>query len=248
MDRDFRTGYLAVDFPTEPFASPLALLLRSVRLFFGTLPFLSVVTLAIFLPGKLLLHFVFYLTDVPTEGLLSYALMEVSDLFLGSLAVPAVLYGLVQYSRKGATPPVGEAFRWGARQWLRTLGNKIKVEVTVTLYGALLFIPGIVAMMRLMLTDVIVAIEADREFDPLARSGRLTHGHRWRIFFTLLPLMVLDLVGMYLLMDRNQGVEHSRLMFAIAESVLSVPEQLGTVAIFLIYAGLVQNSVTKLKP
>ncbi len=68
------------------------------------------------------------------------------------------------------------------------------------------------------------------------------------IFFTLLPLMLLDLVGMYLVMDRNQGVEHSRILFTIAEVILSVPEQLGTVAILLMYVGLVQNSVTKLKP
>ena len=31
--------------------------------------------------------------------------------------------------------------------------------------GALLFIPGIVAMIRLIFTDVIVAIEADRQPD-----------------------------------------------------------------------------------
>ena len=118
----------------------------------------------------------------------------------------------------------------------------------MTLWGALLFIPGIVAMIRLIFTDVVVAIEADRQPDPMQRSREVSHGHRWSIFFTLFPLMILDLVGMYFALDRNQGVEHSRLLFAIAESILSVPEQLGTIAIFLIYAGLVQNSVTKLKP
>jgi hypothetical protein len=174
--------------------------------------------------------------------------LEISDLFLGALVAPAVIYGLVQYRRKGKTPPVGESLRWGRRQWLRTLGNKIKVEVTVTLWGALLFIPGIVALVRLILTDVVIAIESDRQEDPMGRSRELVRGHGWMIFFTLLPLMLLDLVGMYLLMDRNQGVEYSRIIFAIAESVLSVPEQLGTVAILLIYLGLVQSSVKKLKP
>ena len=149
-----------------------------------------------------------------------------SDIFLGALVVPAAIYGLVQYCRTGRTAPIGEAFRWGRRQWLRTLGNKLKVEVTVTLWGALLFIPGIVAMIRLIFTDVIVAIEADRQPDPLNRSRELSHGHRWRIFFVLLPLTILDLAGMFFVLDRNQGVVNSRLLFAIAESLLAVPGQL----------------------
>ena len=248
MDRDFRTGHLEIDFPTRPFASSLALLLDSLRLFVRTFPFLAAVTLAIFLPGKLLLHFGCYLLDVPQDGILSYFLMEISDLFLGALAAPAIVYGLLQYCRKGQVAPFAESLRWGRRQWLRTLGNKLKVEVTVTLWGALLFIPGIVAMIRLIFTDTIVAIEGDRQPDPLRRSRELTHGHRWRIFSVLFPLMLLDLVGMFLILDRNQGVANSRPLFAIAESILSVPEQLGTVAILLMYLGLVQKSVTKLKP
>jgi hypothetical protein len=248
MNRDFRRGYLDVDFAAEPFASPLTVLLSAVRLFFRTLPFLAAVTLGIFVPGKLLLHLATSAMDVPPEGLLSYALMEVSDLFLGALAVPAILYGLVQYRRHGSTGSIAEALRWGRRQFLRTLGNKFKVEITVTLWGALLFIPGVVAMIRLIFTDVVVAIEADRQPDPMQRSRDLSQGHRWRIFFVLLPLMILDLGGMFLLMGHSSSSEYSRTLFAVTETILSVPEQLGTVAIFLMYTGLVQKSVTKLKP
>ena len=248
MDRDFRNGFLELNVDSPRFESPLAVLAASLRLFFAAFPFLAVTTLAVFLPGKLAIHFACYLLNVPPDGILSYLALEIGDLFLGALVAPAVVYGLVQYCRKGKTAPVGESLRWGRRQWLRTLGNKIKVEVTVTLWGALLFIPGIVAMIRLIFTDVVVAIEADGQQDPLGRSRELTHGHGWRIFFTLLPLSLLDLVGMFLVMDRGQGAEHSRAMFALAETVLSVPEQLGTVAILLIYLGLVQRSVKKLKP
>ena len=46
MDRDFRKGYLEIDFPTEPFDSPLPLLRDSVRVFFSNLPFLASATLA----------------------------------------------------------------------------------------------------------------------------------------------------------------------------------------------------------
>jgi hypothetical protein len=248
MDRDFRNGYLEIDFPTEPFTSPVSLLRASLQLFLRTFPFLAAVTLGIFLPGKLLLHFGCYLLDVPQDGILAYALMELSDLLLGALAAPAIIYGLVQYRRKGRTGPIAEALRWGRRQFLRTLWNKLKVEVTVTLWGALLFVPGVVAMIRLILTDVVVAIEGDRQSDPMQRSRDVTQGHRWRIFFVLLPLMILDLAGMFLMMGRNPAVEDSRTLFAVAETLLTVPEQLGTVAIFLMYLGIVQKSVVKLKP
>jgi hypothetical protein len=248
MDRDFRNGFLELDFESPRFQSPAAVLLASFRLFLAAFPFLAITTLAIFLPGKLAIHFACYLLDVPPDGILAYVVMEIGDLLLGALVAPAVIYGLVQYCRKGKAAPVAESLRWGCRQWLRTLGNKLKVEVTVTLWGALLFIPGIVAMIRLIFTDTVVAIEGDRQSDPMRRSRELAQGHGWKIFFTLLPLMLLDLVGMFLIMDRNQGVEHSRAMFAAAETLLSVPEQLGTVAILLIYLGLVQNSVKKLKP
>jgi hypothetical protein len=248
MERDFRTGHLEIDFPTRPFTSPLPLLLESGRLFLRTFPFLTAVALGIFLPGKLLFQFGCYVMDVPSEGILSYVLMEVSDLLLGALTAPAIAYGLVHYCRTGSTGSIAEAFRWGRRQFLRTLGNKLKVEITVTLWGALLFVPGIIAMVRLIFTEAIVAIEGDRQSNPMQRSRDVTLGHRWRIFFVLLPLMILDLAGMFLLLGRAPGGEHSRALFAIAEAVLTVPEQLGTVAIFLMYLGLVQKSVTKLKP
>jgi hypothetical protein len=248
MERDFRTGHLDLSFATPPFTSPITLLLSSLRLFLATFPFVAAVTLAVFLPGKLAIHFACYLAEVPPDGIVSYLALEAGDLLLGALVTPAIVYGLVQYLRAGRTGPIAEAFRWGRRQWMRTLGNKVKVAVTVTLWGALLFIPGIVAMIRLIFTDIIVAIESDRQRDPLRRSRELSRGHGWRIFFALLPLMLLDLGGMFLVMGRSPGVENSRALFAVAETILSVPEQLGTVAVLLVYLGLVQNSVTKLKP
>src|SRR5436305_12094916 len=169
MDRDFRNGHLEIDFPTEPFASPIQLLLRSIRLFFSTFPFLAAITLAVFLPGKLALQFACYAMDVPMDGIVSYLVLELGDLLFGALTAPAIVYGLFHYWRKGRTAPMGEAFRWGRRQWLRTLGNKLKVEVTVSLWGALLVIPGLAAMVRLIFVDVIVALEGDQQRDVLAR-------------------------------------------------------------------------------
>jgi hypothetical protein len=248
MDRDFRQGHLEIDFPTQPFDSPLALLGETVRVFFSNLPFLTAVTLAIYLPGKLAAQFLCYLLDIPSEGVLAYFVLEISDLLLSALVIPAIVYGLVHRFRRGKVAPLGESLRWGRRQWLKTLANQVKVEITVALWGALLVIPGIVAMVRLTFVDVIVAVEADLEDEVLQRSTKLAHGRRWRILLVLLPMLILDLAATFLVLDRVQGATHSRVAFAIADSVLAVTGQLTTVATLLMYLGIVQKRVTKLKP
>src|SRR5580765_6306221 len=146
MDRDFRKGYLEIDFPHAPFTSPLPLLRDSIRVFFADLPFLAAATIVIYLPGKLATQFLCYLLDIPFEGVLSYFFLLISDLILRALVVPAIVYELVHRLRKGRSPSLAESLRWGRRQWLKTLANKVKVEITITLWGALLVIPGIVAM------------------------------------------------------------------------------------------------------
>ncbi|MCX6632572.1 MAG: hypothetical protein NTW28_33625 [Candidatus Solibacter sp.] len=248
MDRDFRKGHIEIDFPTEPFDSPLALLRDSIRVFYSDLPFLAAATLVIYLPGKLATQFLCYLLDIPFAGVLSYFVLAIGDVLLSALVVPAIVYGLVQRFRTGRAATLGESLRWGRRQWIKTLANKLKVEITITLWGALLVIPGVVAMMRLIFVDVIVAVEADLEHDVLGRSKKLAQGRRWRIFFVLLPMLILDLAAMFLVLDRVRGVTESRVAFAIADSVLALGGQLATVAALLMYLGTVQKRVTKLKP
>jgi hypothetical protein len=238
MERDFWHGHLEIDFPTEPFHSVWRLLVRSAILFFANLRFLAAVTLLVYLPAKLALQFVLYVLDVPTGGIATYLALDLSDLVLSALVIPAVVFGLVARFRGGPTASVGESLRWGRRQWAKTLWNMFKVEVTVALWGALLVIPGLVAMVRLIFADVIVAIEADRETEVLARSRELAKGHGWRIFLVLLPLMAVSLVGTFLILGAFEEASHSRVVMALADSVLSVGGQFTTVAVLLMYLGV----------
>src|SRR5689334_2717027 len=127
MERDFRNGYLELNFFSTPFTSPVALLLKSFQVFFATLPFLAVLTFGIYVPGKLAMHGVLYAMDIDPEGKLAYVLLEIADLLLGSLVAPAMVYGLIQYCRSGRTASITESLGWGVRQWLRTVGNRVKV-------------------------------------------------------------------------------------------------------------------------
>jgi hypothetical protein len=214
-----------------PFDSPAAVLARSARLFLHRLPFLAAVTLAIFLPGKALLHIVCFALDIPPEGLASYLLMDVSDLVLGAWAIPAAIHGIM------TGEPLPACLRYGRRLWGRMLWNKFKVEITIALYSLLLFVPGLIAMAKLALTDAIVAINGDREPEPLARSVELTTGYRWRVFFVVAPLAVLDLAGSFYLLGSLPGAAHSRWMLALVDSVWAVVGMWMTVAGLMLYVG-----------
>src|SRR4051794_13271728 len=106
----------------KPFDSAPRLLARSARVFFTRLGFLASVTLVVFIPGKLVAQLVCATLDVPPEGIASYLLMDFSNLVLGSLAIPAAIYGLT------AGRPLMECLRFGRKLWGRMFWNKFKVE------------------------------------------------------------------------------------------------------------------------
>ena len=166
------------------------------------------------------------LGNVPIDGILSAVLLDLSDLVLGALVAPAVIYGLLGRFRGGSPPPLAEALAWGRRQWAKSLWNRFKVEITVTLWAALLLAPG------------IVAIEADREREVLGKSRALTQGHRWRIFLALLPLWAAELAVTLVVFNALQRHTDSRLLIALVDSLFSVGGQWSTVIVLLMYLGL----------
>jgi hypothetical protein len=238
IDRDFRNGYVAIDFPIEPIQSPIRILTRSLRLFFENLQFLAAVTLAVFLPGKLLLQAACAAFDIPADGVLAYVLMSVSDLFLAALVAPAILYGMAQRLRAGRPASFADSLRWGRRQYVRALWNMFQVQVTVLLWSLLVFIPGIIAAVRLSMVDPIVALEADRESDPLNRSRDLTQGHRWSIFAVGFPLAILDLVLSFVVLNAVEKAAYSRVLLAFADTLLALTSQWLNIALLLIYLPL----------
>ena len=241
-DRAFAKGYLEIDFRAEPFVSIGGLLLRATHLFFANLPFLTGVTLAVLLPGKLVLQLVCAGFDLPAEGVASYLVMDFGDLVFSALVMPAAIYGLVLHLRSGKPSPAGEALRWGRRQWGKSLWNQFKAEITIMLWGALLIVPGIVAMIKLIFVETIVAIEADRENEVLQRSRELTAGRRWRIFVALLPALPISLAHMY---AGLRALQYSRWLMVPVDGLLSVLDHWMTAVVLLIYMSLVSPQVTE---
>jgi len=91
---------------------------------------------------------------------------------------PAAIYPWWRNSARAgwraSANPCGGAAGNGAKRW-----EQAQSGITVSLSLLLLVVPGLVAMVKLAFTDVIVAIEGDRERAPLERSRELSAGHRW---------------------------------------------------------------------
>ena len=211
---------------------------RSVAFFCTNLPVIAAVTLAAMIPGNLLVQGLCYLVDVPVEGILSYVLLEIGDLIFSALASAAVIYLVARKLRTGRMPGIAESLRRGSRIWVPMLWNQFQVEVTVGLWALLIFIPGIMAAVRLFLVQPVVALEPETA-QPLRRSEELTRGARWRVFFIALPLVSVDLVGNIVVLGALPGAGHSRPLLALTDSALAVVGQLTTVAAVLIYLGRV---------
>ena len=217
------------------FASPLRLLADTFRLFASRFAFIATVTLLIYLPGHLLYQLAASVLDVPSTGILSLVALNAVDLALSSLAIPAIVHGLVR-----GDPAIGPALRWAQQLWMRMLGQQLLVDVTVILYGTLLIVPGLIAAVRLALVPVIIAVEGDRAVQPLEQSRELAKGRMWRITGVLLPLALLDGVANYLLLGRIGGIDNARILFTLAECGIAVAGQLSTIAALLMYLGIVE--------
>jgi len=235
MERDFANGYLKIDSAVEPFGSVPRLLARSAALYFEELPRVAAVTLLVFLPAKLALEWLCAALEVADSSVTAYVLSGLSDLILGALAAPAVVYLLVARLRAGRPAPVGQSLRWGWRLWGRSLWNVFKMEVTVGLYTLLLIVPGVVAMVRLAFTEVVVGVEGARTADVLGRSRELSAGRGWRIFFVLAALGLVELLAWGGLLRLHLGM-------ALTDSLLAVVSQWSLAAVLLMYLGITRAS------
>jgi hypothetical protein len=217
----------------RPFDSVLGVLGRSGRLFASRLGFFAALTLVVFVPGKLLIQLACALFDIAPDGVASYLLMDAGTLVLSAWTIPAAICAVTRNAG------LGDSLAYGRRLWGRMLWNKFKVEITITLYSLLLFIPGLIAMAKLALVDAIVALEGAREPEPLARSRELTAGIRWKVFFVLAPLSVVDLAGSFYLLSAIPGASHSRPLIALIDSVWAIFSVWGTLAGLIMYEGRV---------
>jgi len=130
-----------------------------------------------------------------------------ATLFCQPLATAAITYGVFQQMR-GADASIGSCLRIGLASLLPVLAVAI-VQGCALSIGMLLFCVGYFIFLARFSVAIPVAIEErPGAFAALTRSGELTDGYRWPIFFTLLAISAIGLalgVGAVLAMQAAQA-------------------------------------------
>jgi hypothetical protein len=224
------------------------MLARSVAFFFANFGFIAGVTLAAYVPLKLVIFSICEIAGVSPGGVASSIIRDLADGVSSSLVAPALIVGFVARLREGRAPGAGECLRRGRELWWPTLWNDIKAEITIGLRLLLLVVPGIIAAVRLTFVEQVVALEEDNRSWPLGRSREIAAGHEWKIFFTCIPVVIVGFLSEYLLFSLMLKLGLSWMVAAFIDSGLALAAQWSTVLFTLMYLGLVSPNESARNP
>lgn len=149
----------------------------------------SVVVIYIPLIGALL--FVSTLATSETTSVLLVALGVIGFALLAPLASAAVIRGVFLHLR-GQDVRFDDCWRGLGSLWLRVLGVSILAGLAVLVGYMLCLVPGLIIQAALFVAMPALVVERIGVGDALDRSWKLTDGHRMRIFFIVVGLVLLS--------------------------------------------------------
>ncbi len=231
--------------PGNGLDSPGRLIVRTTRLFLSSFGWLAAVILAVSAPGKLATQAALSAAGLSPNGLAAYFVTYATDLAWNALLAGAVIHGLSARLRNSNLPGWSRSLAFGWKLWPVMLWNVFRVEITVLLWSLLLIIPGIIATLRLFLTEAIVVLEGAATPDALARSRDLTRGRLWRVALALCPLVPIGAAHLY---ATFRSLEASPFAMAAVDSVFTVFDQWGVAAALLIYLSVAPSAGVKSAP
>ncbi len=123
----------------------------------------------------------------------------IAGTILNTLAQAVILFVALEHLRGLPVRP-GEAFRKTLGRFLPLLVLGILYSLAVAIGAVLLIVPGLVL---LVMWAVVVPACVAENLGPIAsmsRSANLTKGHRWTVFWVIVPLLLVS-VGVSLLLD-----------------------------------------------
>lgn len=110
------------------------------------------------------------------------------------LIAPALIFALMTAMQTGFAPGINESYGWGAGRLPKLLVCASMAGVLQTLGYFLCFIPGILIAIALSLVYPIAVLENRSPIDVLGESNRLTKGHRLKILFAAIPIIIIVFV------------------------------------------------------
>lgn len=84
---------------------------------------------------------------------------------------------------------------WAPEHFWRYLGSSIAVTVIIGLGFIALVIPGLILMSMLVFAQYLVIDRKCGPIESLKESVRITKGYRWQLFFLILAVALLNVVG-----------------------------------------------------
>lgn len=107
------------------------------------------------------------------------------------MLLPAyVLVGAITHSSivfyNGGRASLAESLGTGVRKTLTLIGLALVSGIAIAFLLILLVFPGVMAMVAWIAAAPAVVVEGKGVFSSLSRSGQLTKGSRWRIFWLVL--------------------------------------------------------------
>ena len=112
---------------------------------------------------------------------------------VGMFCQAIVLHGAFQGMR-GRPVSLVESLQTVLRRFFPILGLIALVSFCAVLGLMLLIIPGLIALTVWFVAMPACVVEKLGPFQSVARSARLTGGHRWKVFGLMLPISVADYV------------------------------------------------------
>jgi len=123
----------------------------------------------------------------------TFGIAIVLGLVLHTLGQAVILFGAFQHLCGQPVQP-GEAIQRALSRFFPLVGLAILYTIGITLGFMLLIVPGFMLMVRWAITVPACVVEKLGPVASMGRSARLTKGHRWKIFGTLLLMMIVNVI------------------------------------------------------
>jgi hypothetical protein len=128
-------------------------------------------------------------TDVAAAGAGALVIGGLVTLILEMLSQAVVLHGAFQDMR-GRSVNLGESLGVAFGRLLPIIGAAICVSIGVFIGFLLLIVPGLILMTMWFVSIPVCVVEQKGPLASMGRSSELTKGHRWKVFGTVLLVLI----------------------------------------------------------
>jgi hypothetical protein len=141
--------------------------------------------------------------NAPASDSSSVDIANLIDNLLGGCAAAiaiAACFRVISSAYLGERTDAGDSLRYGLSRLLPLIVAYIAISVAAGIGLVLLVVPGIFLAVKWSMTFPVIVAERAGAFDAMRRSWELTRGHWWRVFGTLLFVVVISFVLAFLIL------------------------------------------------